>query len=198
LSAAAQTANHHNADIFLVTGLQYAMETFRGGFLVTDGHHNRVLHVTLDGQISEMMAFGDIVPTGLEVHGNTVYMAEAGPNPHLPEDGRIVAFGPESGTAKVVASGAPLLVDVAFGPGRTLYALAQGDFEEGQPGGSPAKPNTGSLVKVEPDGSFSTIMEGLDRPTSMEVIGNTAYVVSLSGEIWVIENLCGPPYGESK
>ena len=33
---------------FIPTGVQYALQTFRGGFLVTDGHHNRVLRVTLD------------------------------------------------------------------------------------------------------------------------------------------------------
>ena len=32
------------------TGVQYAMQPYRGGFLVTDGHHNRVLQVGLDGQ----------------------------------------------------------------------------------------------------------------------------------------------------
>ena len=104
------------------------METYRGGFLVTDGHHNRVLQVTLDGEITVVIAFDDIVPTGLAVWGNTVYMAEAGPVPHLPENGKVVSFGPKSPTATEVASGAPLLVDVEFGRGRTLYALSQGFF----------------------------------------------------------------------
>jgi hypothetical protein len=40
-------------------------------------------------------------------------------------------------------------------------------------------------------------LEGLDRPTSLEVIGNTAYVVTLSGEIWKMESLSCPPYGVS-
>ena len=68
--------------VLLPTGFQYAIETFRGGFLVTDGHHNRVLRVTRDGEITELIAFGNIVPTGLAVSGNTVYMAQAGPIPH--------------------------------------------------------------------------------------------------------------------
>lgn len=65
-----------NTPFFVPTGVQYALETYRGGFLVTDGHHNRVLQVTLDGEVSEFRTFGNIVPTGLEVWGNTVYMAE--------------------------------------------------------------------------------------------------------------------------
>jgi hypothetical protein len=187
-----------DADIFLETGVQYALETFRGGFLVTDGHHNRVLRVTLDGEVTEMIAFDNIVPTGLEVHGNTVYMAEAGPNPHLPENGKVVSFGPKSPNPTEVASGAPLLVDVEYGLGRTLYALSQGDFEEGQGDGSPAMENTGSLVEVNEDGTFTVIVSGLDRPTSLEFIGNTAYVVTLTGEVWVIDNVSNPPFGESQ
>jgi hypothetical protein len=41
-----------NIDIFVPTGVQYALQTYRGGFLVTDGHHNRVLRVTLDGAVT--------------------------------------------------------------------------------------------------------------------------------------------------
>ena len=176
------------------TGVQYALETYRGGFLVTDGHHNRVLRVTLDGEVTELIAFGNIVPTGLAVWGNTVYMAEAGPVPHEPEDGKVVSFGPKSPTATEVASGASLLVDVEFGRGRTLYALSQGDFGGGPPG-SPAAPNTGSLVKVNGNGTFTVLADGLDRPTSLEFIGNTAYVVTLTGEILKFDSVSGPPFG---
>ncbi len=175
------------------TGLQFALQTYRGGFLVTDGHLNRVLRVTLDGEISVFIAFGDIVPTGLAVKGNTVYMAEAGPVPHLPQDGKVVSFGSKSPTATVVASGAPLLVDVKFGGGDSLYALSNGIFPVGSPPATPALPNTGSLVKVNADGTFTVITDGLDRPTSLEFIGNTAYVVTLTGEIWKIDGVSCPP-----
>ncbi len=168
------------------TGLQFALQTYRGGFLVTDGHLNRVLRVTLDGEISVFIPFGNIVPTGLAVRGNTVYMAEAGPVPHLPQDGKVVSFQSKSPTATVVASGVPLLVDVEFGGGDSLYALSQGIFPVGSPPATPALPNTGSLVKVNGDGTFTVITDGLDRPTSLEFIGNTAYFVTLTGEIWKI------------
>jgi hypothetical protein len=189
--------NPSQSDVFIPSGVHYAIETFHGGFLVTDGHHNRVLHVTLGGQVSEMMAFGNIVPTGLEVSGNTVYMAQAGPNPHLPQDGKVVTFGPQSLAAVEIASGAPLLVDVEYGRGRTLFALSQGDFPAGAGDGSPALPGTGSLVRANADGTFNVIAGSLDRPTSLEVSGNTAYVVTLTGEIWKINGISGPPYGVS-
>jgi hypothetical protein len=186
-------ANPPPTPFVVPTGLQYALQTYRGGFLVTDGHLNRVLQVTLDGEVTVLIAFDNIVPTGLEVRGNTVYMAEAGPVPHLPQDGKVVSFESGSPTATEVASGARLLVDVEFGPGHLLYALSQGIFPVGGDPGSPALPNTGALVKANGDGTFAVITEPLDRPTSLEFIGNTAYFVTLTGEIWKIDGVsCRP------
>jgi hypothetical protein len=179
------------------TGVQYALEPYRSGFLVTDGHHNRVLRVTLDGTITQLIGFGDVVPTGLAVSGNTIYLAEAGPVPHLPQNGRIVSFEPGSSTASEVASGAPLLVDVEMGRGRTLFALSQGHFSCDDPAcaGAPADPDTGFLVRATANGTFTSLAEELNQPTSLELIGNTAYVVTLGGEIWKIADVSGPPYG---
>ena len=50
-------------------------------------------------------------------------------------------------------------------------------------------------MKVNGDGTFTVVIDGLDRPTSLEFIGNTAYVVTLTGEIWKIEHPAGPPHG---
>ena len=185
-------------EVQVPTGLQFALQTYRGGFLVTDGHLNRVLRVTLDGEVTVLIAFDNIVPTGLAVKGNTVYMAEAGPVPHLPQDGKVVSFGPKSPTATEVAFGAPLLVDVEFGRGRRLYALSQGIFPVGSPPATPAQHNTGSLVKVNGDGTFTVIMDTLDQPTSLEFIGNSAYVVTLTGEIWKIDGVSCRPSGVSR
>ncbi len=182
-----------NFSIDFPTGLQYAMEVYRGAFLVTDGHLNRVLHVTRGGEISVFREFDNTVPTGLEVRGNTVYMAEAGAAPHSPEDGRILALGPNGASASVVAAGAPLLVDVKFGRGTALFGLAQGEWDEQFPG-SPAAANTGSLVRVSEGGIFSVVADGLNIPTSFQIIGNTAYVVTLTGEIWTVANIAAPPF----
>jgi sugar lactone lactonase YvrE len=188
-------ANPPETDFFVPTGLVFALESYRGGFLVTDGHLNRVLYVTRDGEISVFRAFDNIVPTGLDVSGQTVFMAEAGPVPHLPENGKVVTFGPNSTTATEIASGARLAVDVEFGRGRTLFALSQGLWQGVNPG-DPALPNTGSLMRVNGDGTLTTIIERLNLPISLSIIGNTAYVVTLGGEIWTIDNIAGPPFGQ--
>jgi len=75
---------------------------------------------------------------------------------------------------------------VEFGKRRALFALAQGEFTPGNPDGSPANPNTGKLLKVDGQGGFNVIVRGLNQPTSLELIGETAYVVTLGGEIWKI------------
>jgi hypothetical protein len=201
---------------FVPSGAQYALENFRGGFLVTDGHLNRVLQVNLKGEVAEVIGFPNIVPTGIAVSGNTVYVGEAGPVPHLPENGRVLSFefkasecgidakpahGKSQGKKKCVgsrvAAGEPLIVDVEFGHGHRLYALSQGPGQLGAPDGTPAVPNTGALVEVNENGTFTLVVEGLDQPTSLEFIGNTAYVVTYGGEIWKIDNVSAPPFGAS-
>jgi sugar lactone lactonase YvrE len=183
---------HPPATEFVVpTGVQYAMERLGAGFMVTDGHHNRVLRVSLDGRVNQMIAFGNIVPTGLELRNGTVYMAEAGPVPHLPSNGRIVSFRIKPNAVTQVAAGGRLLVDVELGAGGTLFGLAQGEFTPGNPEGSPANPNTGKLLKVDGQGGFTDVASRLNQPTSLELIGNTAYVVTLGGEIWKITGVSG-------
>jgi hypothetical protein len=145
------------------------------------------LRVGLDGHITQPAAFGNVVPTGIATSGRSVYLAQAGPLPHDPGDGRVVRVDPRSGRAVEVASGAPLLVDVEFGRGGGLYALSQGHFTPGNPEGSPADPGTGALVRVNRDGTMRPVTGGLDRPTSLEFVRDTAYVVTLTGGIWTID-----------
>ena len=178
---------------FVDTGVQYAMETYHGGFLVTDGHHNRVLRVDRDGSIIEVATVENEVPTGLEVAFGRVFITEAGPIPHEPEDGKVLVLRRGS-DPREVASGASMLIDVERGPRGKLYALSQGQWD-GVGEGSPASPNTGRLVIVERDGDLTPVVDSrgrelvLDRPTSMEFVGHTAYVVSVVGDVYRVDNL---------
>ena len=185
-----------NTSFFIPTGVQYALEPYRGGFLVTDGHHNRVLRVTREGEVTEWLAFDNIVPTGLAVSGARVYVAQAGPVPHLPADGKVVAVEARSRAVTERAAGAPLLVDVELGRGHRLYALSQGYFPPGSAEGSPAEPHTGALVRARADGTFSVVADRLNQPTSLEFIGRSAYVVSLAGDVWKLDGVTGRTGGD--
>ena len=186
-------AHPPTSSYFLTTGVPYALVPYRGGFLVTDGHHNRVLQVTLGGAITEVATFSNVVPTGLEVEGSRVWVAQAGPIPHLSETGRVLALDRRS-EPRVVAQGARLLVDVELGPRHQLYALSQGVWD-GVMEGSPALPDTGRLTRVTSGGGLEPVTDSaghelvLDRPTSVEFVGRTAYVVSLSGDVSTIDGL---------
>jgi hypothetical protein len=173
-------------EFFVGSGVPYAMHPYRGGFLVTDGHLNRVLHVTLDGEVREVLQLPNVVPTGLDREDGKVWLALAGPVPHLPKDGQVVSFGVDSPDPRLVASGGRLLVDVESGRHGSLYALAQGVFPEGAEAGAPALPDTGRLLRVDDD-EFDVVAGKLDRPTSLEIAGGKAYVVTLDGEVWSVD-----------
>ena len=69
---------------FVDTGVQFALEPYRGGFLVTDGHHNRVLWVDRHGSIHELATFGNVVPTGLETAFGLVLVTQLARSPIAP------------------------------------------------------------------------------------------------------------------
>jgi hypothetical protein len=160
---------------------------------VTDAHHNRVLWVSRQGSIREVATFTNVVPTGLETIFGLVFLSQLGPIPHEPEDGKVAVLFPGSG-AREVASGARMLIDVEFGPHGRLYGLSQGEWD-GVGEGSRAKPNTGRLVVVGWRGDLRPVVgdDGkeleLDRPTSIEFVGNTAYVVSVTGVVYRVDGL---------
>src|SRR5262249_49538019 len=139
-----------------------------------------------------LLQFGDVVPTGMARWGTDFYMSQSGPL--LPGDpateiGQVVAFDIKKLNPVEVVGGIPLPVDVEFGPGRVLYVLwhvthVHYDYE-----GSPADPNTGALLRVNPDHTTTTVLSDINLPTSLKFIGNTAFIVCYTGEIWKIENL---------
>ncbi len=87
-----------------------------------------------------------------------------------------------------------MLIDVERGLRGKLYGLSLGQWD-GVAEGTPAFLNTGRLVIVKRDGSRSPVQDRrgrelvLDRPTSMQFVGDTAYVVSVVGDVYKIKNL---------
>jgi len=183
--------NPPQLEVQVATGVQFALQPHDGGFLVTDGHHNRVLRAALDGEVTEVVALGNVVPTGLAVVAGRVFLGLAGPIPHAPEDGQVLVFDSALSQLTVVAAGAPLLVDVEPGPDDEVYVLAQGEHS-GVSKGSPAIPDTGTLFRVSEAGALEVVAGGLDRPTSMAIIGDSAYVVTLAGVVVEVRGIARP------
>ena len=179
---------------FVDTGVQFAMEPYLGGFLVTDGHHNRVLWVSRHGSIHEVATFGNVVPTGLETVAGYVFVTQMGPIPHVPEDGKVVALRPRRGAARGRQRGEHAHRRRAGTATASSTRLSQGQWD-GVGEGSRAMPNTGRLVVVGRHGDLTPVVDGdgqelvLDRPTSVEFVGTTAYVVSVTGDVYRVDGL---------
>jgi sugar lactone lactonase YvrE len=181
-------ANLPDYPVDLTEGLQFAFEPTRDGFLITDGHHNRLLHADWDGAVTELVAFGNTVPIGITTSRRTIYLAEAGAIPHAPEDGRVIGLDRNDLEQTTVASGYSLLVDVEFDDNGTLYALSQGDSPGEVPAGSPALPTSGELLRVTDDGTLTPVVEDLNLPTSVDFTEDAAFVVA-QGDVIRVDNL---------
>ena len=183
----------------LPEGVQYALEPVENGLLVTDGHHNRILHVDFNGGTSVMKQYGNVVPAGLDVFRGQVLLAETGAISGSPgayeEIGVVTAFelgDPMSGGT--VADGISMAVDVQSGPGNSLYALSQGTWDpnlDESAAGAPALPNTGQLLRINRDGSSTVLLDGINLPTSLHFKGGIAYIVALSGDVWKLRGVSG-------
>jgi hypothetical protein len=179
---------------FLPGGLQFALQPIEHGFLVSDGHLNRILHVSRDGtEVTVLKQLNDVVPTGFVKSGGTVFLAELGPSPNTPDTGKVVSFRLSDthplAPAHDVATGISMIVGTAFGGNGKLYALSQGIAPPGIQPGEPASPKTGRLLRVNYDGTFTILTDHLDRPTSLNVVCNTAYIVTLTGEVWEVKDV---------
>lgn len=185
-------------DYFLPQGVQYSMDTWEGGLLVTDTHLGRILRVGADGDVSGFFAWEstDAVPVGIDTSGGKVIVCTPGPIPHAPESSVVYEVG-GGGPVSIGAwhtdySGRTgLVIDVENGPDDQLFALLQGVWSLepiADNEGLPADATTGVLVLVD-DGEFHTVASGLDQPTAVDFLDDTAFVVTLTGTIVRVDGL---------
>lgn len=173
-------------------GNPYAMQVRNGAFYVVDGNHNRLLKVTTGGAVTVVAEFPNHpVSTGLDFGTDgSAYVSYLGKGPFLPADGKVVKVNISSGEITEIASGASMLTDVEFGPGGQLYALQFNDTVAA--GAELIAPFTGSLQKVNDDGTLTTLVTGLSFATFMAFDGDTAYIVhwgvTPDGQILKVEN----------
>ena len=164
-----------------------------GGFYVTDGNYNRVLRVTLDGAISILTSFDNVVTTGLATKsGGPLIVTEFGAFPFAPKDGKVIQVGVPTGTQTELANGYSHIIAAGYGPDGKLYALSMGDQAD-PTSGDEAVPFTGKLLRVNGDGTMTPIVDGLMFPTSLDITGATAYATSLIGQVYQIPDFTSLP-----
>ena len=115
---------------------EYAMEGYHGGFLVTDGHHNRVSAVgaqnALINQVADLRE-KEHRRRRLEVTRGWVFITQPRPIPHEPEASESCRSASEIATHRELPAGRACLSTSSseWGGGGKLYALSQGQLGRG-------------------------------------------------------------------
>jgi hypothetical protein len=168
--------------ILLVAGLQGAIGSTigpDGALYVTEGVAGRISRV--DSQTGHITTFASGLPARIVGIGGAMDVAFIGKTAYV----LVTLVGPDVGGSDVVGI-------------YRVDGLSQGDFPPDAGEGSPALEDTGALVEVNGGGTFTVITDGLNQPTSLEFIGNTAYIITLTGEIWKIDGVSGRHYGSPR
>jgi hypothetical protein len=146
----------------------YGLLARQGGRVVTDAGGNTLLRVSESGEISTIATFPsraqgrgtDSVPTSVAVGPDgAYYVGELTGVPFATGAARVYRVVPGR-EPEVFLEGFTTIIDLAFGPDGSLYVLQHSSA-------GPFFAGPGSLVRVAPDGTRTTILDGLVRPTSV-------------------------------
>lgn len=162
---------------------------------VVDAGANALLRVSANGRVKTVAVLPsrpnptplgppriDSVPTSVaRGPDGALYVGELTGFPFVAGLANIYRVVPGQAPA-VHCSGFKAIMDLAFGPDGSLYVV------EHATGGLFFPPNTGQLSRVNPDCSRSTLLVGLDRPTSL--------AIGADGAIYVTNYAVTPGIGE--
>lgn len=164
-------------------GNPFAIAARGDGFIVSDGNYNRLLQVSLDGEIDILASFDNVVPTGLETQNAGPLLGTwFSPAPHDPADSKVIQVGVPTGSVTGLASGYAQMIDVETGPNGKTYVLQFGD----QTTSEEEPPPPGRILLLE-NGTLTPVVTGLFLATSLDFIGDAAFVTSLAGTVTRID-----------
>lgn len=168
---------HPNPGDFEPDGTWYSMVAVRGALYAVEPNHGELDKITLSGDISRVIdvsaSQGHIVPTAVAYHGN-FYVGNLNTFPVQAGSSNVYKITP-SGQIKVSVAGFSAVLGVAFDSQARLYVLEMSNVT-----GGPA-PFTGDVVRINDDGTRTTIASGLMFPTAMTFGPDGALYVSNVG-----------------
>lgn len=172
-------------DDFEPDGTWYGMVASNNVLYVTEPNHQELDRVTRSGEISRVLDLSTIfVPpanwqgaTGIAYHNGKFTIGTLGTFPVRPGSQALYKVS-KSGHIEVAASGLTAVLGVAYDHQGRLYAL-ETDTVAGFPG--PSAAGSGMVVRVNRDGTLTTIATGLVFPTAMTIGPDNALYVSNIG-----------------
>jgi hypothetical protein len=146
-------------------------------FLVTDAAGNALLAVTPDGDVSTLAVWRDgVVPTGMALADDGVYVALLGRFPHPPQNGRLDRVGPD-GTVVTIARRLSMPIGVGLAPTGERFALEFASSMRTTPR-LEFVPRTGRLLRI--GRGIEVVADGLTYPTAL-LVEEEGVLVSLVG-----------------
>jgi hypothetical protein len=176
-------------DDFEPDGTWYSMVTLAGGIYALEPNHGEVDRINpFTGRITRLSdvsaTYGHIIPTSLSERAGSLYFGNLGHFPITPGESSIYRLD-LNGHLSIVATGLSTVLGTAWDRCGRLYAL-----ESMTNPGFPIPPmegNSGKVVRVNPDGSKTTVVDGLDFPSAMAFAPN--------GDLYIANDGFGPPTG---
>jgi hypothetical protein len=162
---------HPDVDDFEPDGTWYSMVEVHDVLYATEPNHQEVDRISRQGKITRVVDLSTLFvppsnwqgPTSIVYHDGNFYFGVLGTFPVRPGTENVYELTP-SGFVKIAASGLTAVLGVAFDARGRLYAL-ETDTVAGFPG--PAAAGSGKVVRVNADGTLTTIASGLTFPTAM-------------------------------
>jgi plastocyanin/sugar lactone lactonase YvrE len=163
------------------TGNPFGMVALKGALYVTDGNYNRVFRVLPDGTVSVLVEFAnDPTSTGIAAGPDgALYVAQFGLEPYPPGSARVDRVALDGTVTEGAVRNLTNPIGVAFTPDGTMYVLQF--VSEFDPVRRRYAPFGGKVLRVEPDGSTTEVVNNLMFPTAMTFGPDGALYVSNYG-----------------
>jgi hypothetical protein len=144
-------------------GSWYSMVTVGDNLYALEPNHGELDKVSTSGDIQRVIDIsasqGHIVPTAMVFHEGSFYVGNLDV---FPISGKSSIYKiSKAGDIKVVATGFSTILGVAFDKRGGLYVL------ENTTGNPFPTPGTGDIIRIDPSGTRTTIVSGLNLPTAM-------------------------------
>ncbi|HEX6478921.1 MAG TPA: ScyD/ScyE family protein [Ktedonobacteraceae bacterium] len=158
-------------DDFEPDGTWYSMVEVHDVLYAAEPNHQEVDRITRQGEITRVAYLSTLFvppsnwqgPTSMVYFNGNFYFGTLGTFPVTPGTQNIYKLTP-GGHVSVVASGLTAVLGIAFDDQSHLYAL-ETDTIAGFPG--PPAAGSGKVVRVNADGTLTTVVAGLTFPTAM-------------------------------